>query len=148
MLFVGVFGRRAGIAGAGLSTVPTEHAGVPPAQACEVAAMHHDEAEDPHASPANPNGQDFRDKAGVSMPAPKAALDDVQTDALIPQVVATALPPAVFKPVQLPVPRRDGVRAPPIPMPKPCLATCRLARSDVRLVALTAAFPDCRAVSH
>jgi hypothetical protein len=114
MLFVWVFGIGAGFANACLSTLPTEHTGAHPAHASEVAATHHDGAEDPHASPVNPNCQDFCDRTSVSIPTLKAALDDVQAHALIPQVVATALPVLIFEPVQLRVPRRDGVRAPPI----------------------------------
>lgn len=115
MLFVCVFGIGAGFASACLPTLPTEHAGAHPAHASEVAATHRDGAEDQLASPANPNCQDFCDRASVSIPTLKAALDDVQAHALIPRVVATALPVPVFEPVQLRVPRRDGVRAPPIP---------------------------------
>lgn len=116
MLFVWVFGIGMGVANACLSTPPTEHAGVHPAHASEVAATHHDGAEDTRGSPVNPHCQDFCDRASVSIPKLKAALDDVQAHVLIPQVVATALPVPVFEPVQLRVPRRDGVRAPPIPI--------------------------------
>jgi hypothetical protein len=116
MLFVWVFGIGAGFANACVSTLPTEHAGAHSAHASEVATTHHDGAEDPHAPPVNPNCQDFCDRASVSIPTLKTALDDVQAHALIPQMVATALPVRVFEPVQLRVPRRDGVRATPIPI--------------------------------
>lgn len=116
MLFVWVFGIGMGVANACLSTLPTEHAGVHAAHASEVAGTHDDGAEGPHGSPVNPHCQDFCDRASVSIPTPKAALDDVQAHSLIPQVVATALPVPVFETVQLRVPRRDGVRAPPIPI--------------------------------
>lgn len=114
MLFVWVFGLGAGFANACLSTLPTEHARTHSAHASEFAAAHHDEAEEPQGSPANPNCQDFCDRASVSIPTLKAALDDVQAHALTRQVTATALPVPIFEPVQLRVPRRDGVRAPPI----------------------------------
>jgi hypothetical protein len=112
MLFAWVFGIGAGVANACLSTLPTEHAGVPSVHASEIAVTHHDGAEDPHGSPVSPNCQDFCGTASVSIPTLKAALDDVQAHALIPQVVATALPVPVFEPVQSRLPRRDGVRAP------------------------------------
>lgn len=112
VLFAWVFGMGAGVANACLSTVPTEHPGVHPAVASEV--THHDGAEDPHGSPANPNCQDFCDRASVSIPTLKPALDDVQAHALMPRVAVTASPVPVFEPVQLLLPRRDGIRAPPI----------------------------------
>ena len=80
------------------------------------AAPHHDGAEKSLGSPANPSCQVFCDGAGVSIPTQKAALDDLQAYALVPQVVATALPVPVLEPVQLWVPRRDGVRDLPIPI--------------------------------
>lgn len=109
-----VFGIGAGVANACLSTVPTEHHVVHPAVASEV--THHDGAEDPCGSPVNPNCQDFCGMASVSIPRLKPALDDVQAHALMPRVAATASPVPVFEPVQLRLPRRDGVRAPPIPI--------------------------------
>ncbi|HWR86929.1 MAG TPA: hypothetical protein VN277_00740 [Acidiferrobacterales bacterium] len=116
MLFVWVFGIGAGFANACLSTLPTRHADVHSAHGSEIPVTHHDGAEDTHGSPGSPNCQDFCDRASVSIPTQKAALDDAQAHALIPQVVATAVPVPVFEPVQLRVPRRDGVRAPPILM--------------------------------
>ncbi len=116
MLFVWVFGIGAGLANACLTTLPTEQAGGHPPHASEVAASHHDEADEAPGSAANPNCQVFCDRASLSIPTLKAALDDVQAHALVSQVVTTTLPVPVFEPVQLWVPRRDGVRAPPIPI--------------------------------
>lgn len=113
MLFVWLFGIGAGLASA-CQTRPTEHASGHPAHASEVADAHHDGIEDPSGSPVNPNCQVFCEWAGVSIPMQKAALDDARAHALIPQVVATALRVPVLEPIQLWVPRRDGLRAPPI----------------------------------
>ena len=62
------------------------------------------------------NCQDFCDKATVSIPPLKSALDDVQSHAVIAVTAVTVLPMPAFAPVQLRVPRRDGVQAPPIPI--------------------------------
>lgn len=60
------------------------------------------------------NCQDFCDKAKVSIPPLKSALDDDQSHAVIAMTAVTVLPMPAFAPEQLRVPRRDGVRAPPI----------------------------------
>ena len=60
------------------------------------------------------NCADFCDKASVSIPPLKSALDDVQGHALQFPAVALAHPAAAHVPVQLQVPRRDGAWAPPI----------------------------------
>jgi len=62
------------------------------------------------------NCQDFCDKATVSMPKQKSALDDVHGHALPPRTVSTALAVPALPRVQLRVPRRDGVWSPPIPI--------------------------------
>jgi hypothetical protein len=62
------------------------------------------------------NCQDFCDKAAVSIPPLKSALDDDQLHAVIAPTAMTVVPMPAFAPVQLRVPRRDGVLAPPIPI--------------------------------
>jgi len=65
---------------------------------------------------AKGNCTDFCDKASISIPSLKSALDDVQGHALPLAVVAFVLPGPAFVPMQLWLPRRDGVWAPPIPI--------------------------------
>jgi hypothetical protein len=67
-----------------------------------------------HGSLSKANCQDFCDKATVSIPPLKSALDDIQSHAMTTMTAATVLPMPAFAPVQLWVPRRDGDRAPPI----------------------------------
>lgn len=86
--------------------------------------MHHNVPGVPHGEPDNANCADFCDKAGASIPTLKPAVDDVQAHPVICLVGATALPVPVLEPAQASVPRRDGVRAPPIPIP---IAFLRLA---------------------
>jgi hypothetical protein len=62
------------------------------------------------------NCLDLCDKATVSIPPQKSALDEVQSHAVIAATALTVLPMPAFAPVQLWVPRRDGVQAPPIPI--------------------------------
>lgn len=69
-----------------------------------------------HSSSIKSNCTDFCDRASVSLPSLKSALDDVQAHALQPPVVAVIVTLPAFEPVQQWVPRRDGVRAPPIPI--------------------------------
>ena len=116
MLFVWLFGVGAGLANACLTALPTETAGGHSTHDTGAAAPHHDGAEKSLGSPANPSCQVFCDGAGVSIPTQKAAIDDLQAYALVPQVVATALPVPVLEPVQLWVPHRDGLRTAPIPL--------------------------------
>jgi hypothetical protein len=52
----------------------------------------------------------------VSIPPLKSALDDDQLHAVIAPTAMTVVPMPAFAPVQLRVPRRDGVLAPPIPI--------------------------------
>jgi hypothetical protein len=124
VLLAWVFAMGAGVANACLSTVTTEHAGLPAAHAAEASATHHGESGTPHGAPDQVNCADFCDKAGVSIPTLKPAVDDVQAYAVMCLVGATALPVPVLEPAQASVPRRDGVRAPPIPIP---IAFLRLA---------------------
>ena len=62
------------------------------------------------------NCQDFCDKATVSIPPLKSALDDVQSHAAIATAVASVLPMPAIAPVHSWVRRRDGVKSPPIPI--------------------------------
>lgn len=116
MLFVWLFGIGAGFANACLSTAPVAQVGVHAAHVAEVEATGHGGHADPLGSQVSSNCQDFCDQAHLSIPRLKAVLGDVQTPGLTPQVVATVLPTPVFEPVQWRVPRRDGVRAPRIPI--------------------------------
>lgn len=114
MLFVWLFCVGVGMARACLSTAPL-------APAAEVAAVAAKPAAALHAGPceaepatASPHCRQFCDQAGVSMPTLKATLDQLQAQALMPQVVATVLPLPLLEPLPLPLPRWHGVRAPPI----------------------------------
>lgn len=124
VLLVWVFAMGAGVANACLSTAATEHAGLPTAHASEAQASHPGGSEAPHGANEAANCVDFCDKASVSIPTQKPAFDDMQTQPLICVVAATALPVPVLEPANASVPRRDGVRAPPIPIP---IAFLRLA---------------------
>jgi hypothetical protein len=133
VLLLWLFGLGAGIANACLTSVPTNAASPAVALAVDTFAQHHDAtahdgshhehlasaAHDGlaghHGTIAKTNCQDFCDKATVSIPPLKTALDDVRAHALIATVfTTTALPMPAFAPVQLWVPRREGVQAPPI----------------------------------
>lgn len=63
-----------------------------------------------------PNCVDCCDKASASTPLLKSALDGLQSHVAVPPAMATALPMPAFAPLQLWVPRRDGVPAPAIPI--------------------------------
>ncbi|MBT9498296.1 MAG: hypothetical protein IV103_13815 [Zoogloea sp.] len=63
---------------------------------------------------ATVNCLDFCGKARVSIPPLKSVPDDIQVHAAIAMAAVTVLPMPAYAPVQLWVPRRDGVRAPPI----------------------------------
>jgi hypothetical protein len=69
-----------------------------------------------HGSLAKTNCQDFCGKAAVTIPQLKSALDDAQSHALAVAATPAAVPVPAYAPVQLWVPRRDGVQAPPIPI--------------------------------
>jgi len=73
-------------------------------------------AHDHDAAPAVSNCQDFCDKASVSLPSLKAAPGDVQGQAWLVSAVPLMLAAPVFAPAQPWMPRRDGLRAPPIPI--------------------------------
>ncbi|MDP1900360.1 MAG: hypothetical protein Q8K96_07890 [Rubrivivax sp.] len=77
---------------------------------------HHERADGEPASSVKSNCQDFCDKASVSIPPLKAALDDALGHGLPPMAAAAVLPVPAFQPVQWWVPRRDGVAAPPVPI--------------------------------
>jgi hypothetical protein len=133
VLWLWLFGLGAGIAHACLTSVPTDAISPAIAQADDALAQHreatahggshhehpvsaaHDGLAGHHGTVAKTNCQDFCGKAMVSIPPLKSALDDGQAHALIAAVVTTtALPLQAVAPVQLWVPRRDGVQAPPI----------------------------------
>ena len=130
VLLLWLFGIGAGVANACITTAPTaavaSHIG-------SVVDTHHDVAAHDHAQAASSgppsqsteapghfgnlskaNCQDFCDKATVSIPPLKSALDDIQSHSVIAMTAMTVLPMPAFAPVQLRVPRRDGVQAPPI----------------------------------
>lgn len=136
MLLLWLFGVAVSMANACLATVPT----IPVASAAshqvdalgmgheatthqheplESAALpaHSDDAAAHHRSLAKANCQDFCGKATVTIPPLKSALDDAQSQALVAAATTVALPMPTFAPVQRWVPRRDGVRSPPIPIP-------------------------------
>ena len=69
-----------------------------------------------HGSLAKTNCQDFCSKAPVSIPPLKSALDDVQSHAVIATAAVTVVRMPAFAPVQLWLPRRDGVRDLPMPI--------------------------------
>lgn len=71
---------------------------------------------DPQGSPGRSICQDFCDNATVSIPPLKFALGDVQGHALLRAVAPVFLAGSPASPIQQWVPRRDGVRAPPIPI--------------------------------
>ena len=54
--------------------------------------------------------------AWSSTPLLKSALDGLQSHVAVPLAMATVLPMPAFAPLQLWVPRRDGVPAPAIPI--------------------------------
>ncbi|MFZ1607023.1 MAG: hypothetical protein WAT63_07090 [Rhodoferax sp.] len=116
VLLVWVFAMGAGVANACLSMVVTEPARLPTAHGSQAADSHHGGGEAPHGATDAANCVDFCDKASVSIPTQKPASDDVQAHPLICVVAATALPAPVLEPATASVPRRDGVRAPPIPI--------------------------------
>ncbi len=135
VLLLWLFGLGASIANACLTTGPTGPVAAAASYLVTEAEAHPDGAHDeqsqatggvlpPHSadaqvhqgSLAKTNCQDFCGKATVSIPALKSALDDVQSHAVIATTGVTVLHMPAFAPVQLWVPRRDGVQAPPIPI--------------------------------
>lgn len=92
------------------SEVVHEDTAVAASAGCHGAGQaHHDDG-----VPGKTNCQDFCDKASVSIPPLKAALDDVLGAALLFPAVAGVVPVPALAPVQAWVPRRSGVGAPPI----------------------------------
>jgi hypothetical protein len=135
VLLLWLFGLGAGIAHACLTPELTDVAAVAVAAADVGLAAHHHAAADPashhqhlahsaqdglaghHGTIAKTNCQDFCSKATVSIPSLKSALDDVQAHALLTTVfTTTALPLPALAALPLWVPRRDGVKAPTIPI--------------------------------
>jgi hypothetical protein len=132
VLFLWLFGVGASMANACLTTGQPGPAGTMDSHPMVAMLDHHDaaphdhaqlgsgglQAQNTHSQPdqndlAKANCHDFCDKATVSIPL-KSALDDLQSHAAIAMTAVTVLPVPAFAPVQLWVPRRDGVLAPPI----------------------------------
>jgi hypothetical protein len=130
-----LFGVGAGFANACLAPSVIQPGGNSAAHASDGAAPGHDAAasglrhhlgsgdvqtdEHGHGQPGHAgksNCVDFCNKASISIPPLKSALDDIQGHALALPAVVTVSPVPVFLPVQLWAPRRDGVRAPTIPI--------------------------------
>ncbi len=130
VLLLWLFGIGAGVVNACITTAPTAAVA---SHIVSVVDTHHDVAAHDHAQAASSgppsqsieapghlgnlskaNCQDFCDKATVSIPPLKSALDDIQSHSVIAMTAMTVLPMPAFAPVQLRVPRRDGVQAPPI----------------------------------
>ena len=63
-----------------------------------------------------PDGVDCCDEASPSTPLLKSALDGLQGHAAVPPAMPTVLPMPAFAPMQMWMPRRDGVPAPTIPI--------------------------------
>ncbi|MDP1648172.1 MAG: hypothetical protein Q8M01_08220 [Rubrivivax sp.] len=80
----------------------------------ERAADHGTESPDKQEPTANSNCQDFCDKATVSIPQQKSALDEVHGHALLPRAASAGLAVPPLAGAQPWVPRRDGVWLPPI----------------------------------
>ncbi|MBE0546782.1 MAG: hypothetical protein IH627_03795 [Rubrivivax sp.] len=134
VLLVWLFGVGVGVANACLAPTVVGLPEVGSGSAAGIQASHHQGAAVPkalhhaagpnqnvdapdHREPAaGSNCQDFCAKATVSMPPLKSALDDVQACALPPHAMSTALAVPALPWVQPWVPRRDGVRALPIPI--------------------------------
>jgi hypothetical protein len=118
VLLLWSFGVGVGVANACLAAHSTPAAGLATGLAahCHGASQGHQHlaSMDPPAQSGNPNCQDFCDKASVSIPSPRVALDDAQGHAFFPATVVSLVPAPTFAPVRLWMPRRDGVRAPPI----------------------------------
>lgn len=135
MLLLWLFGVGIGVANACLMSNRVDRAEQASAAAMDMAAAHdHGVASDgalhrmsgrsladdgalKHpSSQGKSDCQEFCDKASVSIPPLKSALDLAQGHAALPAALAIALPVPVRLPDQVWVPRRDGVRAPPIPI--------------------------------
>ena len=130
-LLLWLFGIATGIAHACLTPSPIELGGWQSEPAVEVEAGHgkaaqasgHHQGASPtqhegvlghEGSPVKSNCQDFCEKAAVSIPPLKSALDKVQGHALPPVAVAIVCLVPASEPVQLSAPCWDGGPAPPI----------------------------------
>jgi hypothetical protein len=114
VLFLWLFGITAAVANACMgpgepSALAGAHAGACHGQP-QASMDHHP------AAPEKSNCQDFCDKASVSIPPLKWMLDDMQLHALSLSVVAVVVPVPAFEWPAWRVPRRDVLRAPPIPI--------------------------------
>lgn len=135
VLLLWLFGIAAGVANACITTEKVTPVAAATSHLAEAVEVHHDVVAHDHvqsegvglsshgaddsthiASLSKANCQDFCDKATVSIPPVKSALDDSQSHAVIAMTAVTVLPMPAFVPVQLRMPRRDGVLAPPIPI--------------------------------
>jgi len=133
VLLLWLFGVGAGVANACLAPQLGELSGHPSRQAAHAKVSHRDAnvsgiahhhasnhvysdvgTQDQQGSVGKSNCQDFCDKATVSIPPLKSALDDAQVHAVpIPVApIVLAIPPSAL--VQQWAPRRDRFRAPPI----------------------------------
>jgi hypothetical protein len=122
-LLLWLFGVGAGVAHACLApnlVAPGDESGAlaTPAEAASGHTACHDAGptHDHEGLQGKTNCQDFCDKASVSIPPLKTALDDVLGAALLFPVVAGIAPVPALAPVQHAVPRRDGALAPPVPI--------------------------------
>ena len=133
VLLLWLFGIAAGVANACITTEQATPVAAAASHLAEAAEAHNDAVPHDHAQAdrlalpshhaddsthianlSKANCQDFCDKATVSIPPVKSALDDGQSHAVIAMTAMTVVPMPAFAPVQLRVPRRDGVKAPPI----------------------------------
>jgi hypothetical protein len=136
VLFLWLFGLAVGVANACLATSQTAPAGTGVAHLADSAAVslagpshqhkplnqavtlpaHGDDVQVHEGSLAKANCQDFCNKTTTTIPSVKSALDDLQSHAVLVTASVAVLPAPAFAPVQMWVPRRDGVRSPPIPI--------------------------------
>jgi hypothetical protein len=130
VLLLWLFGVGAGIANACITTAP---AAAVTSHIAAVVDVDREAAIHDHAQPASfglpgqstdatthlgnlskANCQDFCDKATVSIPPLKSALDDIQSHSVIAMTAMPVLHIPALAPVKLRMPRRDGVQALPI----------------------------------
>jgi hypothetical protein len=121
VLLLWLFGVGAGVANACLVAGSGGSDGSAAAHHTHVGAAHHhaaagEGAHDQDTAPAVSNCQDFCDKASVSLPSLKPAPGDVQGQAWLVSAVPVVLAAPVLASAQPWLPRRDGLRAPPIPI--------------------------------
>jgi hypothetical protein len=116
VLLLWLFGVGAGVANACLATGHPAAAHGHARSDAVGAPLQEADAPTPVGNLAKANCQDFCDKATVSIPPLKSALDDTQSHPAIATTALTVLPMPAFAPRPLWVPRRDGAQAPPIPI--------------------------------